>query len=641
MINQATSATAKQAVQDERKTSGAAQRPRSGLRGRYLQLKRRLRQFNRFSKWLLKIGLNLAAIVVATVVAVSLVTDLTSDRIEIQPIAVPKTMDEDGYSPEVAALQLQDAVNAIAMDAASAGAQGLTVSKRSETPEVLVPTIGVSTSMLSAYLQRFFGYSRRTMITGEITKSDDGLRLLLRLNGQVIFRSHDAVAADHLDQLWAPAAHAVIWVISPYREAFALYDEEPERAMSLAESIIHRYPGSDENVAWANILRGIHDLDSLQYPQAEKDFRKVLDQATERHPMLSWMQFVKLGPYAAAMPRWRPLEGDVSYAELAHLYLGLTLLQKSQNAAAAVELRKAIQIDPDDPAAHHYLGLVLKNLEQNAEADAEFTAAREIFMRTFTLRADAEGRGPASAQLHVSFGNALLQETGIAELEERQIDDALAQFRWAVEVDPNSDYTYRSICYALLEAQNFDSALTACQQAVEKAPSRVQNHLMLALVLVERGDLDRAREVADTAFKLAPSSPLVHQIRGAVHEASGDRAWSRKEYTRADAEFEGARAEYQAAVRRAPQSADFRKELGAVLGKQGDVLRARAGWAEQDEDFANAQRLLARAYQKLTNAAVQYRKAIELAPDDMEGRASLAKVMVDQNSVVDRIFSGQ
>jgi hypothetical protein len=89
------------------------------------------------------------------------------------------------------------------------------------------------------------------------------------IDGQVIFRSREAVTADHLDDVWPQAAQAVMLEVSPYRVALALYDTDPEAAMRLADSIIRRYPPADENVAWARLLRGARNLDSLQYSAAE------------------------------------------------------------------------------------------------------------------------------------------------------------------------------------------------------------------------------------------------------------------------------------------------------------------------------------------------------------------------------------
>src|SRR5437868_9891653 len=116
--------------------------------------------------------------------------------------------------------------------------------------------------------------SPRTAITGEFTLSDPGVRLLLRLDGQVIFRS--SAPTDHIDDIWLKAADAVMREISPYRAALALYDSDPDEAIRFASSIIRRHPPGDENVAWARLIRGARHIDFMQYSAAEKEFREVL-----------------------------------------------------------------------------------------------------------------------------------------------------------------------------------------------------------------------------------------------------------------------------------------------------------------------------------------------------------------------------
>ena len=216
------------------------------------------------------------------------------------------------------------------MAAANAGGKSLTIAMHGDAPEIVVPTVGVSISSLATYLQRFLGYSLRTTVAGEIIAKDQRLTLLLRLNGQTIFRSRDAVAMDSLDDAWQQAAEAVMLEISPYRAALALYDTNPDAAIKLAYSIIRRYPRADENVAWARLLRGSRNLDLLQYAAAEKEFRAVLQQVGA----------------ATMMPPWMPFAPSVSYAEPAQFYLGLTQLSRGDFKAARVELNKAIRLDP-------------------------------------------------------------------------------------------------------------------------------------------------------------------------------------------------------------------------------------------------------------------------------------------------------
>src|SRR5215469_5692670 len=100
--------------------------------------------------------------------------------------------------------------------------EGLAVSMPGDAPEIVVPTVGVSISTIAEYLQRFFGWSPRTTIAGEFTLSGTSLTLLLRLDGEVIYRSREAVTLDHLHEIWPQAVDAVMREVSPYRAMLAL-----------------------------------------------------------------------------------------------------------------------------------------------------------------------------------------------------------------------------------------------------------------------------------------------------------------------------------------------------------------------------------------------------------------------------------
>ena len=578
---------------------GAPPARRRHSRHRYLRFTRRARRLSLIVTGLFGLGLRLSGAGVGIIFVILLGLEVTRHQVEIQPIAMPKPLAEAGYSPEVAARRLRDALDRLADAAATAGGRALAISMHGEAPEIVVPTVGVSLSTVATYLQRFLGYSPRTAITGEFTLSDPGVRLLLRLDGQVIFRS--SAPTDHIDDIWLKAADAVMREISPYRAALALYDSDPDEAIRFASSIIRRYPPGDENVAWARLIRGARHIDFMQYSAAEKEFREVLLHAEGTSLASSSM----------------PFSAPASYTEPAHFYLGTALLGLGKTEAAHEEFRRAVVLDPSDPGAHHQLGMTLMTLRRQREAAAEFDVVQRLFYDIFAGSTDIRGHGLVSAPTHISFGNALSQQQRNA--------NALEQFRWAAALDPENDYAHRSLCDAHSAASRLDEALSECRLAVKYAPKRVENHLSLAAVLLEQHDLEGAGQTGQDALRLAPKSPFVHEMLGRIFQAADDH--------------EKAVAEYREAARLAPEVANFHTELGNAFygGKKfADATEAYRQAVKLSPEDAMLHGNLAGALAKkgeFGGAIGEYRKAIDLDPVNARWHVRLGSVYYEQKNV--------
>jgi hypothetical protein len=76
-------------------------------------------------------------------IAIYVARDLSSDLVAIEPISVPKTFSESGYTPEVAGRRLRDALNDYAIKA-NTWMQGPSVVPRDELPNIVVPKLDLS-----------------------------------------------------------------------------------------------------------------------------------------------------------------------------------------------------------------------------------------------------------------------------------------------------------------------------------------------------------------------------------------------------------------------------------------------------------------------------------------------------------------
>jgi len=130
-------------------------------------------------------------------------------------ITVPKALEERGFTAEVAAQRLRDAMTQY-VRAANARMKGTDIELRSDEPNIILPAVNLSLDTVISALRTFFRSSTRRNISGDITDSESKLWLRLRLNGKIFYTSSIGVSADHPEQLFDGIASKVLWQIHPY-----------------------------------------------------------------------------------------------------------------------------------------------------------------------------------------------------------------------------------------------------------------------------------------------------------------------------------------------------------------------------------------------------------------------------------------
>jgi serine/threonine-protein kinase len=164
-------------------------------------------------------------------------------------------------------------------------------------------------------------------------------------------------------------------------------------------------------------------------------------------------------------------------------YRGLTVAGGMDRAKA--EARKALELDESLAEAHTSLGWVTFIYDWDWEA-----AARE-FIRALTLN-------PAYATAHQWYA-WLLAAMG-------RLEEALAQTRTAVELDPISVPIRRGLGWLYYYARQPDPAVMHLRRAIAMDPTSTENHRLLALAQMQRSSQEDAMRAVREALVLAPQS---------------------------------------------------------------------------------------------------------------------------------------
>jgi tetratricopeptide (TPR) repeat protein len=193
---------------------------------------------------------------------------------------------------------------------------------------------------------------------------------------------------------------------------------------------------------------------------------------------------------------------DVMNAEARQL-LGKLHFMKGQFAAAAQELGRAYQVDPENARVGYTLALALLKLRRLEEA-------RGLFAGLASKLGDSAG-------LHVLFGRAL-RETDY-------LDDAVAEFKRAVELDTKTHraHYYLGITYLLHEgAGAFASARGEFEAELAVYPNEYFAHLLLGVILLQERQNEAAAQHLVRAAELNANLPESFLFLGQARYQMGD-----------------------------------------------------------------------------------------------------------------------
>jgi len=283
---------------------------------------------------------------------------------------------------------------------------------------------------------------------------------------------------------------------------------------------------------------------------------------------------------------------DVFSAQTAedHLAAAREYQEAGETRAALIELRNAVQKDPDSGLARERLGLLALRAGDTGSAAKELSRALELgrpaaeltvplaqalvqegeLERVLDLELPAEapaaqradlraaegfalrGLGRTEAACH-AFGNVseefpehLLAGLGMARCEAQDGDlqaaaERLAQLRQA---HPEAARAWRLTGDVAAAQGSLDAALDAYTKALERQPRDPAALVARARIHLAREDFAAAREDAESARGMAEGSPLPHFLLGQVHfreEALADAASAFQEALNRDQEHRPSR----------------------------------------------------------------------------------------------------
>lgn len=281
----------------------------------------------------------------------------------------------------------------------------------------------------------------------------------------------------------------------------------------------------------------------------------------------------------------------------AALALGLALLVAAgwRTHARNADYRDSLSIwadtarrVPDSPRARNNHGAMLLERGRTDEAVAEFRAALDL--------------SPTHAQAWHNLGNA--------QSARGQFGEALGYYRRAIELEPENANFHASLGHAYLETGQPDDALASLRTAVALAPHKAAHPYNLASALMKLGRTEEAGPPLARALELSPDDP---QMLGNY------AVWLRRSGRGAESVIR-----LQEALRTWPDSALLQSHLGVALlgdGKVPEGIRALEAALRLDPNSVQTRYNLGIAYARSdrpAEAIPQLEALLQLSPPNAE-----------------------
>jgi protein O-mannosyl-transferase len=222
---------------------------------------------------------------------------------------------------------------------------------------------------------------------------------------------------------------------------------------------------------------------------------------------------------------------------------------------------------------------------------------------------------------------------GEALVEKGSLDDAIAQFRIALQIKPDYATAHYNFGNALVQKRDMNGAILEYQSALQSKPDYVEAHNNLANVFIQTGKVGEAISQFRDALKIEPDRAAAHYNLANALFQSGN--------------VDEAISQFQKTLQIEPGHAGARNNLGLALLQKGNVNEAISKFQKAlDIGPKRAEAHYNLGYALLEKGSVdesisEFQKALRIKPDYAEAHYSLATALIQKGKVDEAIVHYQ
>jgi protein O-mannosyl-transferase len=228
---------------------------------------------------------------------------------------------------------------------------------------------------------------------------------------------------------------------------------------------------------------------------------------------------------------------------------------------------------------------------------------------------------PDNEMAHFNLGNAFLQKG--------RMEEAIAQYQKAAQINPDYAEAHYNLGTALLQKGSVDEAIVHFQKTLQIKPGFVKTHYNLGTALLQKGRADEAIVHFQKALLINPDDADAHNNLG----------FALLQKRRVDEAISHCRQ----AVQLRPDFAEAHNNLGTALLQNGNVDEAITQFQQALQikpSFVEARNDLGNAFMhkgRVDEAIACYQKALQIKPDFAEARNNLGLALLQKGNVREEI----
>ena len=452
-----------------------------------------------------------------------LIVETRNISVTVEPIEVPETLEDLGFTPRVAAQYLIERVYEI-QDNAGTDVERPLLEADWSTPDLVLPSGGLSIKSTAAYLRDLLGRHDQ-VVSGEVIQieSDDDLSLRLRVNGRRVpevpvkipvsqTQTPNSPLEVSIEELFGAGAQKLVFAIEPYLLASYYYEDDRPGVSGLLSHIRVNYPGSDDALKAVH-LEGIMLYLDDRFDEAVEKYQEVV----ERDPQFArayhnWgLALAGKGDFEAAIGKYRAAVRRGLRHAFTYRFWGNALRATGDYDAAIEKYAAAVKLDPEYAAAYTSWGIALLRKGEHEGAIEKCKRAAEL--------------DPESAGAYYNRGLALVGR--------REFDAGIAKYRRAAELDPEWASVYVDWGFVLAEKGEYDAAIEKYRRAAKLGPESADVYNLWGLALGNKGEYDAAIEKYRRAAERDPEWASVYHNWGVALEAKREFEAAAEKYEKA------------------------------------------------------------------------------------------------------------